>query len=195
MIVFLTGGVRSGKSDTAQKWGEGMEGRRLYLATAEALDDEMRRRIARHQMSRADRWTTWEEPVHIGTAIERVADEYDVILIDCLTVWVSNLLHYAEGDDELYAKEVNALLKAMESLRGTVFIVSNEVGMGIVPDNACAREYRDRLGLLNQRIAQKADRVYFICSGIPLVLKDGNPEGSGTQGNNVGKSLDRPPGD
>jgi len=195
MIIFLTGGVRSGKSDTAQKWGEEIRGRRLYLATAEALDDEMRRRIARHQRSRADRWTTWEEPVHIGRVIERAADKYDVILIDCLTVWVSNLLYHAGGDEGLYETEVDVFLRAVEAVQGTVLVVSNEVGMGIVPDNACAREYRDRLGLLNQRIARKADRVYLVCSGIPLALKDGNSQGSGIQSNSVGKSSERPPGE
>lgn len=170
-MIFITGGVRSGKSDFAQNRGEALPGKRLFLATAETLDEEMQRRIRRHREQRGDRWDTREEAIDLGTVLRSAQGTYETVLIDCLTIWMSNLMQRYKEKDEGIRRSVDELFRELEGFPGTAIVVSNEVGMGIVPDNALARDYRDRLGFLNQRAARTADEVYLLCCGIPLKIK------------------------
>lgn len=170
-VILVLGGARSGKSSYAQKMAEAFEGKRLFVATAQALDDEMAKRIENHKKRRGDTWETREEPVKIPDLISDSQDGYAVILIDCLTLWVSNLL-MASGDDvERVEDGVERLVDCLATIRTTVVLVSNEVGLGIVPESRLARAFRDLAGVLNQRVAGIADRVIFMVAGIPLVLK------------------------
>ncbi len=183
-VVLITGGCRSGKSRYARQRAEKLAGPRAFVATCPALDDEMRQRIARHQEERRDRgWETIEETTELAASIGR-EDEYEVLLIDCVTLWVNNLMYEArqrEGEvdqgeineDEI-ARAAEDVLLACRRRRGTVFFVTNEVGMGIVPDNALARKYRDLVGRCNQTIAAGADEVTLVTCGIPMTLKQRN---------------------
>ncbi len=175
-IVLVTGGCRSGKSRYAQQLAESLPGRRAYVATCPVQDDEMRRRVDAHRRDRAGRgWETIEEPLHLNTTL-RDAD-HDVLLVDCLTLWVSNLMLRGEQtgadvdelDIETHAKE---LMNLCRGRGGTVVMVTNEVGMGIVPDNALARRYRDLVGRLNQTVAREADDVTLVACGLPIHLKE-----------------------
>ena len=171
MVIFVTGGARSGKSTFAQRLGENLPGKRLFVATAEVFDEEMERRVRKHREQRGNRWDTREEPVNIGGTLGSVRGAYGTVLVDCLTVWMSNLMHRYEGRDKEMSRAVDDLFRGLEGFEGTAIIVSNEVGMGIVPDNKLARDYRDLLGFLNQRVARAADEVYLLCSGIPVKIK------------------------
>jgi len=171
MIVFVTGGARSGKSDFVQGLAEKLEGKRVFLATAEALDDEMKERIRKHKEKRGDRWETLEESLDLGNAIRSVSKSHRTILIDCLTVWLSNLLTEYKDEDEIISEMMDDFFSAMDDFEETLIVVSNEVGLGIVPDNKLARIYRDKLGFLNQRMAKRADQVYVLFSGIPVKIK------------------------
>lgn len=172
-IVFVTGGARSGKSSLALKQAETLPGSRAFIATAEATDEEMAERIRRHQEDRNDSWTTIEEPLALAGALRQAASENNIVVIDCLTLWLSNIL--CAGSD--IEEETAALIAALRDIRHAVhvFIVSNEVGMGIVPANDLARRFRDEAGRLNRRIAEIADAVYMTVSGIPVKLKGGGP--------------------
>ena len=162
--TLILGGARSGKTTHALRLAEASTGGLVMIATAQALDDEMTERIARHQAERGPRWRTLEAPLDPAGALAQVrADEAAVV--DCLTLWVSNLM-FAEQDIERETKTLVAALAGRE-----VILVSNEVGLGIVPDNALARRFRDEAGRLNQRIAAAVERVLFIAAGLPLVLK------------------------
>lgn len=171
MIIFITGGVRSGKSDFAQRLAEQRQGPRVYLATAQALDDEMKGRIQNHKVKRGDRWDTLEEPIYIGRALQAAKNGYDTILLDCLTLWMSNILCQDSAGEVMLSDVTEAFFKSLDSFSKTLIVVSNEVGMGIVPDNSLARTYRDQLGYVNQRMAERADEVYLLVSGIPVKIK------------------------
>ncbi|MBN2254085.1 MAG: bifunctional adenosylcobinamide kinase/adenosylcobinamide-phosphate guanylyltransferase [Deltaproteobacteria bacterium] len=171
MVIFITGGARSGKSDFAQGLAENIDGKRLFLATAQALDREMEERIRKHQEKRGDRWDTLEEPIALGDALRSVDDDYDVILIDCLTLWVSNLLMSFPEQAGRRAEIIDDFFSSIDGVRGTLIVTSNEVGQGIVPDNKIARIYRDKLGFLNQRMAKRADSVHVLFSGISVTIK------------------------
>jgi adenosylcobinamide kinase/adenosylcobinamide-phosphate guanylyltransferase len=171
MIIFITGGVRSGKSDFAQRLAEQRQGPRVYLATAQVLDDEMKDRIRNHQVKRGDRWDTLEEPVHLGRALQSAENAYETILLDCLTLWISNILFHASTGEAMLSDVTEIFFKSIDSFSKTLIVVSNEVGMGIVPDNYLARTYRDQLGYVNQRMAERADEVYLLVSGIPVKIK------------------------
>jgi adenosylcobinamide kinase/adenosylcobinamide-phosphate guanylyltransferase len=171
MIIFVTGGARSGKSTFAQEMAENIEGKRLFIATAEAFDEEMKKRILKHKEQRGDRWDTLEEPIRIGDSLRSAEGSYKTVLVDCLTVWMSNILIKYSGRDEEMSGVADEFFSGLEKFSGIAIAVSNEVGMGIVPDNKLAREYRDRLGYLNQKMAKAADEVYFLCSGIPIKIK------------------------
>ena len=166
-ITLVTGGARSGKSSYA----EGLAGQsdldRIYVATGRAWDDEMRVRIERHREQRGDRWRTIEEPLELPRLLQREAGPDRMLLVDCLTLWITNLMMaerpVSEAADELIA--------ALERADGPIVIVTNEVGMGIVPDNAMAREFRDHAGALAQRISRMADRVVLVAAGLPMILK------------------------
>jgi len=163
-ITLILGGARSGKTAHALAAAEATGRGLVMIATAEALDAEMEERIARHRAERGPRWRTIEAPLDLVGALAQVgADETAVV--DCLTLWVSNLMH-AERDLEAEAARLIAALPGRD-----VVLVSNEVGLGIVPDNALARRFRDAAGRLNQQVAAAADRVVFVAAGLPLVLK------------------------
>ena len=171
MIIFVTGGARSGKSDFAQDLAEKLKGKRLFLATAQAFDEEMSHRIQNHREQRGNRWDTVEEPIYLGTALKSVKNSYKTILVDCLTLWMSNLLLEYPDQDEKISEMLDDFFLSIDKFEGTIIVVSNEVGMGIVPDNRLARVYRDQLGFLNQRMAGAADEVYALLSGIPVRIK------------------------
>ena len=163
----MLGGARSGKSAHAEGLVEGSGLAPLYLATGRAWDDEMRRRIDHHIERRGPDWRTVEEPLDLVFALQREARERTAILVDCLTLWVTNLMMDERGVDE----EGEALAAALPDLPGHVVLVSNEVGMGIVPENAMARAFRDHAGRLHQRVAAVADGVVLVSAGLPLTLK------------------------
>jgi adenosylcobinamide kinase/adenosylcobinamide-phosphate guanylyltransferase len=165
-LTLVLGGARSGKSRHAEMLIAGAAA--IYIATAEPRDDEMRARIAHHRARRGPRWTTREEPLDLVPVLFAEARPERPILVDCLTLWLSNLM--LAGRD--VAAESAALIAALARLGGPVVMVANEVGLGIVPDNALARAFRDHAGRLNREIAAAADRVVFIAAGLPLVLKD-----------------------
>jgi len=165
--TLVLGGARSGKSRHAQALAEASGGRLIFVATAQAFDDEMTARIARHQADRDARWSTVEAPVDLAAAIGRLDEPGTTILVDCLTLWASNLLLQGKAMEP----ELEALLAAVASPRGKIILVSNEVGLGIVPDNALARAFRDMAGTINQRVAAAADHVHFVAAGLSLKLK------------------------
>lgn len=165
--TLILGGARSGKSRFAEELAQAAPGRRIYIATAEALDDEMGQRIAHHRLQRGDGWQTVECPLALADAITAHAAPDVVVLVDCLTLWLSNLM-MADAD---IAAECGRLADAISAAPGTLLLVSNEVGQGIVPDNALARRFRDEAGRLNQAIARIADAVWFVTAGIPTRLK------------------------
>jgi adenosylcobinamide kinase/adenosylcobinamide-phosphate guanylyltransferase len=165
--LLVIGGARSGKSRYAQARAEALHGELIFLATAQSFDDEMAHRIARHQGDRGPRWRTVEEPLELPSAIAAHARPDRVVLIDCLTLWASNLL-FADRDT---TDEPNCLAKGISEARGPVILVANEVGLGIVPDNALARRFRDFAGTINQILAGTVDEVVMTVAGIPLQIK------------------------
>lgn len=168
-VLMVTGGSRSGKSRYAVEAALKYENR-VFLATAKAFDEEMERRIAAHQCERDSRFTTMEEPVDLAGALRLLPPGAEVALIDCLTVWLGNLMHrHGDGVDSF--PEIDALFEVLEDPPADVILVTNEVGSGIVPDNAMARRFRDLAGNVNQRAAARADKVVLCVSGIPVVIK------------------------
>lgn len=165
MKALITGGCRSGKSRHALSLAESLGPRRIYLATAEPLDEEMSARIARHKQERDPSWTTIEEPLEIAPLLHQPGG---VVLVDCLTLWVSNLL--ARHDD--LTPHFRLLCESLAAAPNPVILVTNEVGLGIVPDNALARRFRDEAGFLSQAVASVCDRVVLTVAGLPLTLKD-----------------------
>ena len=166
-VTLVLGGARSGKSRFAEGLLAGAAPR-TYLATAEAGDAEMAARIAQHRARRGDGWTTLEAPLDLVPALRSATASGGGVLVDCLTLWLANLL--AAGRDPAAAG--GALVEALARLPGRVVLVSNEVGLGIVPDNALARAFRDQAGWLHQAVAAVAQRVYWVAAGLPLLLKD-----------------------
>lgn len=166
-VILVTGGARSGKSRHAEARVHAFPGERLYIATAPASEDaEMQARIAQHVARRGEGWTTVEEPFDLVGALDR-SDGRGPRLVDCLTLWLSNLM-MAERD---WASAAEALCAALPRQTSPVVLVSNEVGMGIVPAHALARAFRDAQGSLNQRVAAIADEASFVVAGLPLRLK------------------------
>jgi adenosylcobinamide kinase/adenosylcobinamide-phosphate guanylyltransferase len=165
--LFVLGGARSGKSRHAQARAEACPGPLSYIATGQAFDDEMHARIARHRDDRGPRWTTLEEPLDLAGAIDRAAQEAGAILVDCLTLWLSNLMLAEMPLDA----PVTALGEAIGRCPCPLILVSNEVGLSIVPENALARAFRDEAGRLNQTVAALANEVQFVAAGLPLRLK------------------------
>lgn len=166
-ITLVLGGARSGKSRFAEGLIADHQGARVYLATAEAGDAEMAERIRRHRDRRGSGWTTVEEPLDLARALEAASRDRAAVLVDCLTLWLSNLMA-VHRDAEHESRRLAEVLSRIET---PAVLVSNEVGLGIVPDNALARAFRDRAGLLHQAVAAVADRVYFVAAGLPMLLK------------------------
>lgn len=173
--IFISGGARCGKSIFAEKLARTFGAPLGYLATAQPLDEEMDERIRRHRQRRGDDWTTIEEAIHLSQALARCDGQYQAILVDCLTLWLTNLLFKYEDSAEQIEERIHEDLQRLKStLHGMVtpvIFVSNEVGMGIVPDNILARVFRDISGTANQSMAALADEAYVVISGIPLKLK------------------------
>jgi adenosylcobinamide kinase/adenosylcobinamide-phosphate guanylyltransferase len=171
--VLVLGGARSGKTAFAEQLAIRSGSRPAYLATAEALDAEMRDRVESHKAGRAARFTTIEEPLALPAALVRASASHDVILVDCLTLWITNMLG-ANKDVAAAVEELATMLTDVTTAR--VILVSNEVGLGIVPDNPLARSFRDLAGAAHQRLAEICDDVYFIVAGLPMVLKGSPPQ-------------------
>ena len=170
-VTLITGGARSGKSAHALALAQQAAGtRRFFIATAEALDDEMRERIAHHRTNRSADFATIEEPIAIGAALSKLASRADIVVVDCLTLWISNLLMTRCGDEEIL-DEARELAATMTGAPFASIVVTDEVGAGIVPENAMARRFRDLLGWTNQAIAQTAERVVLMVAGYPLRVK------------------------
>jgi adenosylcobinamide kinase/adenosylcobinamide-phosphate guanylyltransferase len=169
-IFFITGGARSGKSAFAEKLAGGQAGKRAYLATAQALDPEMAARIEKHRKDRDTAWDTYEEPIAVAELLKKLSGRYDVVLLDCLTLWLSNVMAHTDSDGAVTSRS-EALVTAIKEFNGACIIVSNEVGLGIVPDNPLARRFRDFAGILNQQVALAAHEVYFTAAGIPVKIK------------------------
>lgn len=172
-ITLVLGGARSGKSAYAESLILGQATHALYLATSEAGDGEMAARIAQHRARRDARWHTVEEPLALAATLQANATPQRPILVDCLTLWLSNLMH--AGRD--IATETASLVAVLPRLTGPVVFVSNEVGLGIVPDNALARAFRDHAGRLHQAVAAAADTVVFVTAGLPMILKSPSQPG------------------
>lgn len=165
-IILVTGGARSGKSTRAEARARAFPGKPVYVATAEALDAEMRERIAKHRARRGSAWLERETPLELVAALVET-DGQGARLVDCLTLWLSNLMH-AERDWE---KEAMLLAETLGRQNSPVVLVTNEVGLGIVPDNALARRFRDAAGILNQIVARVADEVEFVVAGLSMRVK------------------------
>ena len=183
MLIMVTGGARSGKSRFAQEMASKRPGPHAYLATAQTVDEEMRQRIEAHRKSRPAEWAVIEEPWAVPEALRRAARTAKTVIMDCVTLWMTNLLVQDERFDERRAAvAANELLDAAQSAaEATVIVVSNEVGSGIVPDNELARRFRDCAGRANQVIAAQADEVYLLASGIPMRIKPAASEGQGKE--------------
>jgi len=193
-IIFILGGARSGKSTYALKEASKFSGKKVYIATAEALDEEMKERIEKHKRERGKDWDAYEEPLKIAEVIKKTEGRYQIIVVDCLTLWLSNVMHaglnieteiehlisslatiHSSTNQPYFNKTMKlipTLLKGSGGDYQVIYIVSNEVGMGIVPENEISRRFRDMAGLLNQKIAGVADKVYMVVAGIPIKIKD-----------------------
>jgi adenosylcobinamide kinase/adenosylcobinamide-phosphate guanylyltransferase len=168
--ILVLGGCRSGKSSHALQLAEGMGQRRVFVATCVPRDDEMQARVARHRKERSDTWNTLEIPVDLADAITAHGPAADVMLVDCLTLWLSNLLMQTQ-DAKQIRRRIDGLAVAVKSAPCRLILVSNEVGAGIVPDNRLARLYRDLAGWTNQAVAAACDRVVWTVAGIPVTIK------------------------
>ena len=174
--VLITGGCRSGKSSHALALSRPFA-RRGFLATATADDVEMSRRIARHRAERSADWSTVEEPLHLADPLRDLAERTDVVVLDCVTLWTSNWLlrsedcHERVDAEDAFRDEIGRVIDVLETVATPVVMVTNEVGLGIVPENPLARRFTDMLGAVNQRLAETAGQVLFMVSGIPWTLK------------------------
>lgn len=169
--LLVLGGARSGKSRHALEQARQAGTSVAFLATARALDGDMATRIGRHRAERPTRWTTIEEPYEVPAASRRAARSHDLVVVDCVTVWVSNLMERGD-DDALVLAAVDDLAKLLRERLVSVILVSNEVGEGVHPPTELGRRFRDLLGLANQRLAAAADRVTLMVAGLPLTAKD-----------------------
>ncbi len=173
-VTLILGGARSGKSHYAQQLAAELGGKVLFVATGEGLDEEMKARIKEHKKARPQNWRTLEIPTGIGKGIEKQIGDAEVVVIDCITLLVSNLLRcepdYPEAE-KIVKVEINELIAAMDRLDASFVIVSNEVGMGLVPDNKLGRIYRDLLGKANQLLANHATEVYLMVACLPVQVK------------------------
>ncbi|MBI4773506.1 MAG: bifunctional adenosylcobinamide kinase/adenosylcobinamide-phosphate guanylyltransferase [Deltaproteobacteria bacterium] len=171
--LLVTGGAKSGKSSLALEVCDAMDKEKIFLATAQALDQEMEKRIRRHKEERTSEWRTIEEPLDVPGVLSRLDREDRVILVDCLTLWVNNLYMNHGDEQEAILSHVDRLVRTLSGVRGAVVVVSNEIGWGIVPGDPVSRAYRDTVGFVNQQVARTSSKVVVVVSGLPLVLKDG----------------------
>ena len=173
MIELVLGGARSGKSRYAEQQAVQSGKEVLYIATAEAGDAEMALRIKHHRESRSQHWQTIEEPIKLAEVIQKYSQKNNCLLVDCLTLWLSNILFDKQGELQLqrFEKEIKALLDVLEQVSGQVILVSNEVGQGVVAIDKMTRRFVDEAGFLHQKIAQISQRVVLVTAGLPQVLK------------------------
>lgn len=171
MLTLLTGGARSGKSSLAQTWAERQPGSLLYVATAAVEDEEMAARVVRHRQQRGERWSTLEEPLWLADRLVEAGAGAGGIVVDCVTLWLSALLLHFREEPEPVLQQVDRLIERLPELPAPLWLVSNEVGSGIVPENRLARAFRDLNGEVNQKLAAAADQVFLVVSGLPLQLK------------------------
>lgn len=176
-ITFIIGGAKSGKSSFALNEASKIAGQKAYIATAEALDDEMSTRIENHKLERGSEWDTYEEPLNVDDVLKLIDGKYGAAVLDCLTIWLSNLIVRSDINDIEHKTVIEAIEVLTDRLKNIddmqLFIVSNEVGTGIVPENRLARQFRDLAGRLNQKVAEIADNVYLVAAGIPIKIKQG----------------------
>jgi adenosylcobinamide kinase/adenosylcobinamide-phosphate guanylyltransferase len=169
-ITLLLGGARSGKSRYAQECAAASH-RVVFIATARVTDEEMERKIARHRAERPAAWATIEAPLDLGSVVRAEGNSYEAVIIDCLTVWTANLLDHYSFDVDAVLRQAEGLCDSLRGVQSKVFIVSNEVGEGVVPAYESGRAFREALGEINQRVARVADRVILMVAGYPLVVK------------------------
>ncbi|TAJ98544.1 MAG: bifunctional adenosylcobinamide kinase/adenosylcobinamide-phosphate guanylyltransferase [Candidatus Manganitrophaceae bacterium] len=171
-LTLVLGGARSGKSRFALEQGEALGGEKIFIATAKPTDEEMARRIERHRRERPEGWKTVEAPVRLAEALQSLEGKGDVVVIDCFTLWLSNLLTAFDEEEEKVLGEIDRLMKVARSVSLSIIAVSNEVGMGIVPtDHFLSRLFRDLSGTLHQKWAAEADEVYWVMAGIAVPIK------------------------
>ena len=169
MLQLILGGARSGKSRLAEQSAKVTQWPVTYVATAQALDEEMQDRIQHHQQQRPSDWTLLEEPLLLADALQNIDRAQQVILVDCLTLWLSNLL--MQDDQQLQQQEFSKLFQVLPQLQSDVILVSNETGLGVVPMGQLSRRFVDESGRLHQQLGQLADRVTFCVAGFPMILK------------------------
>ena len=170
--IFILGGCRSGKSRHALDLAHEMGAReKVFIATCVPRDDEMQQRVSSHQQERGPDWKTVEAPIHLPQAVIENSRSDNLVLADCLTLWISNLMLTADGNQQDMDNEIQKLIEALNTAAGPVLLVSNEVGTGIVPENKLARQYRDIVGSVNQAVAECADEVKWVVAGIPVTIK------------------------
>ncbi len=179
-LILVLGGARAGKSDFAEGLADSA-GRVLFVATAEALDEDMAQRIAVHRSQRPAGWETLEVPVDVAASLAPVAQDYDTVLLDCLTLWVSNRMLQEEDTPHIVEATEN-LLRVYDEGDAAWIVVSNEVGLGVVPPTPSGRAFRDALGRVNQLVASRADRVYMMVAGIAIEIKGADTPHSGHSG-------------
>jgi len=176
-ITLITGGARSGKSAFALSLGLRRYSKRAFIATAVPFDREMKERISRHREQRGDQFQTIEEPLDLPRVLADLPGGIEVVVVDCLTVWLGNLYHHFQDIEEKVRMQVDAFLDHLDQPVCDLILVTNEVGWGIVPENHLARSFRDMAGYLNRHVATKAATVYLLCCGLPLTLKGEPPRG------------------
>ncbi|MFO7559979.1 MAG: bifunctional adenosylcobinamide kinase/adenosylcobinamide-phosphate guanylyltransferase [Desulfobacterales bacterium] len=169
--ILIIGGCRSGKSSHALRIAEEMKGKKIFIATCIPYDDEMKKRVDNHQRERSSDWETVEAPLDLPQAISECANRADVVLADCLTLWISNLM-MEETEEKKMVMEIDRLVHSLKNAPSPVIMVSNEVGAGIVPENLLARSFRDSAGFVNQKVAATSNRVIWMVAGIPVVIKN-----------------------
>ncbi|MGB9730414.1 bifunctional adenosylcobinamide kinase/adenosylcobinamide-phosphate guanylyltransferase [Calditerrivibrio nitroreducens] len=165
MITFITGGIKSGKTKFGLKIGQKYQ-KKVYIATAEPFDEEMKKKIDLHRAERSGCWETIEDPINLDDAVKR-SIEFDFVMIDCITVWLNNLLYHQKDLNEY----IDRFIISLKDMKNDVVIISNEIGMGVIPLEKTTREYLNLLGITNQNIADISDKVVFMVSGYPLFLK------------------------
>lgn len=170
-LNLILGGARSGKSRFAMEHGKKSGVSKYYIATAQALDPEMARRIEMHRQERSSAWTTLEEPIQLAEVLQSIEGKADLAVIDCFTLWLSNLLIAMESDEKKVMDRIDQLVTVMTRLDLSMIAVSNEVGLGIIPADPLSRLFRDLAGILHQRLAQVAHEVYWMTAGLAVQMK------------------------
>lgn len=170
-IIFILGGARSGKSTYALELAKKYK-KVAFIATCQGLDKEMKERIALHRKVRPGHWQTFEETKDINSLLQKIGNAFDCIIIDCLTLLVSNLI-LEERSQKIIENRINEMVACLKKNKGRAIVISNEVGLGIVPENKLARHFRDIAGKVNQTVARESDEVFFMVSGIPMRIKGG----------------------